>query len=81
MLQPLHQSAVSLLNTVRENYEGFTRREVENTILARKSHGRVGKPSDADFVKIVSEKTVKICLSHLMMSLMHLPFLVPTFTG
>ena len=80
MSQPLNQSAVSLVNIVRENYEGFTSREVEKSIMARKSHGRVGNPYDAEFVIIVSKKTVKICLSHLFMFLMHLPFLVPTFT-
>ena len=40
-----------------------------------------GNPSDAEFVKMVSDKNVKICLSHLLMFLMHLPFLVPTFPG
>ena len=79
MSQPLSQSAASLVNTVRENYEGFTRCEVEKVILDRKSHGRVGNPSDAEFLKVVSKKTVKNCLSHLLMSLMHLLFLVPTF--
>ena len=81
MSQPLNQSDVSLVNTVRENYEGFTRREVEKAIMACKARGRVGNPSDAEFVKMVSEKTVKMCLSHLLMFLTHLPFLVLTFPG
>ena len=81
MSQPLNQSDVSFVNTVRENYESFTSREVEKAILARKTHGRVGNPSCAEFVKMVSEKTVKMCLSHLLMFLTHLPFLVPTFPG
>ena len=59
MLQTLNQSAVSLVNNVRENYEGFTRREVEKAILDRKAHGRVGNPSDAEFVRMVSKKTVE----------------------
>ena len=57
--QPLKQSTLSLVNTVRENYEGFTRHEVEKDILALKAHGRVGNPSCAEFVKMVNEKTVK----------------------
>ena len=79
MSQPLNQSDVSFVNTVRKNYEGFTRLEDEKAILARKAHGRAGNPSDAEFVKMVSKKNVKICLSHLLMFLMHLPSLVPTF--
>ena len=59
MSQPLNQSAASLVNTVRENYEGFTKCEVEKVILDRKAHGRVGNPSDAEFLKVVSKKTVK----------------------
>ena len=58
MSQPLIQSAVSILNTVHENYEGFARCEVEKSILDRKAHGRVGNPSCAEFVKMVSKKTV-----------------------
>ena len=59
MSQPLNQSDVSFVNTVRKNYEGFTRLEDEKAILARKAHGRVGNPSDAEFVKMFSKKTVK----------------------
>ena len=42
MSQLLNQSAVSLVNTVRKNYECFTRREVEKAILYCKAHERVG---------------------------------------
>ena len=59
MSQLLNQSSASLVNTVRKNYEGFTRHEVEKAILARKAHGRVGNPSDAEFVKMVSDKPVQ----------------------
>ena len=44
------------MNTVGKNYEGFTRREVEKDVLDRKAHGRVGNPSDAEFMKMVSKK-------------------------
>ena len=59
MSQLLNQSAASLVNTVRENYEVFTKCEVEKVILDRKAHGRVGNLSDAEFLKVASKKTVK----------------------
>lgn len=43
------ENAVLLVQTVRKNYEGFTRREVERAILARKLQARAGHPSEATF--------------------------------
>ena len=41
--------AVSMLQTFRMNYEGYTKKEIEADILAHKLQARVGHTSDADF--------------------------------
>ncbi|KAL7531143.1 hypothetical protein ACHAXR_008885 [Thalassiosira sp. AJA248-18] len=48
------ENAVLLVQTVRKNYEGFTRREVERAILARKLQARSGHPSEATFKREMS---------------------------
>ena len=45
----------TLLNTVRSNMEGFTRREVEEAKFARKLHAMVGRPSVRDFEDMVRQ--------------------------
>ena len=40
-------NAVLLVQTIRKNYEGFTKREVERAILARKLQARSGHPIGA----------------------------------
>ena len=51
------ENAVLLVQTVRKNYEGFTRQEVEQAILARKLQARSGHPSEAVFKNKVSCKS------------------------
>ena len=43
------KAAAILVQTVRQNFEGFTREEVERAILARKMQSRSGHPSEAAF--------------------------------
>ena len=45
-----------MLQNFRINYEGYTKKEIEADILARKVQDRVGHPSDDDFKDMVREK-------------------------
>ena len=51
------QDDVAMVQTVRENYEGYTKREVEKAIQARKAQMNMGNMSDADFKDMVSKST------------------------
>ena len=42
------------VDTVRKNFEGFTKREVTQARLARQSQAMVGAPSDKDYHGLVS---------------------------
>ena len=50
-------AGVLMVQTVREKYAGYTRREVERAIQARKLQARAGHPSEAVFKKEVSRKS------------------------
>ena len=49
--------AVQLVQTVRKNYEGFTRAEVARAIRARKAQAAAGHPSEATMKAEVSHKS------------------------
>lgn len=53
--------AITLLNTVAENVESHTAREVEQAKLARKIQAMVGYPSDQDFMKMVESNQLINC--------------------
>ena len=42
----LLMQSVDKVETVRENYEGFTKRDVKKALLARKAQAMVGSPSE-----------------------------------
>ena len=48
---------MTLVQSVRENYRGYTRREVEQAIKARKLQARAGHPSEKVFKRDVSRKS------------------------
>jgi hypothetical protein len=50
-------AAIIMVQTVREQYTGYTRREVERAIAARKLQARAGHPSEATLKKEVSRKS------------------------
>ena len=52
-------AALILVQTVRKNYEGFTREEVERAIEARKVQARTGHPSEKILRKEVSRKSAR----------------------
>ena len=45
-----------LLQTIRGNYEGFTKREVKKAREARRLQGMLGYPSERDFKQMAKEK-------------------------
>ena len=56
-----HKEHVAMLQTVRDNMEGFTKREVRDAILARRTQAMVGHPSDSDFAEMVSRTVLDDC--------------------
>ena len=42
-----------------DNFENFTKEEIDKAIEARKLQGRVGYPSDAKFANLVSSNSLK----------------------
>ena len=50
------EEGLAMIATVRQRFEGYTRKEVEKAIQARVVRRRVGHPSDQHFESIVSEK-------------------------
>ncbi len=50
-----------LVNTMRANFEGFTRREVEKANEARRLQGMIGNPTKREFAGMVHEKLITNC--------------------
>ena len=61
MADPDHKDAIAMLQTVRKNMEGLTKCEVKKSVLARKAQARVGTPTEADFIEMVSKGTHTNC--------------------
>ncbi len=55
------KAAMAMIQTVRQRYEGFTKREVQDAIAARKAQAMTGHPTDAHFLEMVRNKTIKNC--------------------
>ena len=58
-----HKEGLVMIETAEKNFEGFTKREIEKAILARKVQSRIGHPPDGRFKEIVSlsENGLKNC--------------------
>ena len=50
-----------LVNTVRENFEGFTKHEIEKATEARRLQGMIGHPTEREFTGMVREKLITNC--------------------
>ena len=50
-----------LCTTVQKNFEGFSRREIGQAIIARKLQGMIGHPSTTDFEGMVRNKLIEDC--------------------
>ena len=53
--------AAMLVNTIADNYEGFTKREVVKAHEARRFQRMIGCPSDRDYQGMVREKLIANC--------------------
>jgi hypothetical protein len=55
------KAAVAMIQTIRQRYKGFTKRKVQDAIAARKAQAMTGRPTDAQFLEMVRNKTIKNC--------------------
>jgi hypothetical protein len=56
------KAAVAMIQTVRQRYEGFTKREVQDAITAHKAQAMTSHPTDAhQFLEMLRNKTIKSC--------------------
>ncbi len=53
--------AVAMIQTVCQRYEGFTKRKVQDANAARKAQAMTGHPTDAQFLKLVRNNSIKNC--------------------
>ena len=56
-----HQEGVAMLETVRKNFEGYTKKQVENVILVRKMQAMVAHPPDDKFKDMVRHESLPNC--------------------
>ena len=55
------QAATMLVQTVRGNYEGYTKKEVLQAKEARRGQGMIGSPSESDYKGMVSSNLIRNC--------------------
>ena len=55
------ESAISMVQNLREKFEGYTNREIKDAKLARRVQSMIAHPSDVDFQKMVSASFLKEC--------------------
>jgi hypothetical protein len=53
--------AVAMIQTVCQQYEGFTKRKVQDATAARKAQAMTSHPTDAQFLKLVRNNSIKNC--------------------
>ena len=56
-----HKGGFALIETVRKNFEGYTKKQIEKAILAREVQAMTGHYPDKKFKRMVSSKSVKNC--------------------
>ena len=59
--QSTESEGMALVQTVRENYEGYTKREVLRVKEAHCAQAMIGNPSKGDFRGMVSSNMIKNC--------------------
>ena len=57
----VYDAATTLVQTVRSNYEGFTKKDIKAAKAARKLQGMIGSPSEKDYGGMVSSNMIKNC--------------------
>ena len=56
----VYDAATTLVQTVRSNYEGFTKKDTKAAKTARKLQGMIGSPSEKDYGGMVSSNMIKL---------------------
>ena len=59
--EPEHEGGVTLVQTVRGNYEGYTKRKVLKAKEARRAQAMMGNPSKKDYKTMVSNNLIPEC--------------------
>ena len=57
----VYDAATTLVQTVRSNYKGFTKKDIKAAKAARKLHGMIGSRSEKDYGGMVSCNMIKNC--------------------
>ena len=60
-IEDLGDKGVTMLETICQNMEGFTKKQLNAAILARKAQAMVGHPPDEKFKQMVSRGNLKNC--------------------
>jgi hypothetical protein len=55
------EAAIAFVQTVQQNYEGFTKKEVQQAKEARRAMGLIGNPSKNNFKGMVSNNIITNC--------------------
>jgi hypothetical protein len=55
----LSMDAIAMIQTICHSYKGFTKHKVKDTIAACKTQAMTGHPTDAQFVEMVRNNTIK----------------------
>jgi hypothetical protein len=58
---PSRNVGLMLINTVRENFEGYTRHDVERAREAQRIQGMIANPTEREFADMVQEKLLTNC--------------------
>ena len=57
----VYDVAATLVQTVRSNYEGFTKKVINSAKAARKLQGMIGSPNEKDYGGMISSNMIKNC--------------------
>jgi hypothetical protein len=53
--------AVAMIQTICQQYKGFTKHKVQDATASRKAQAMTGHPTDAQFLKLVRNNSIKNC--------------------
>ena len=57
----VYDAATIMVQTVRSNYKGFTKKDIKSAKEARQLQDMIGRPSDKDYGGMVSSNMIKNC--------------------
>ena len=60
-LKDKHESGVELVTTIRDNFDGYTKHEVEGAVRAHCLQGMLGHPSQKNFEEMVCANLIANC--------------------